>query len=75
MKKSSYLVVNAVFFVLNSKTASRRDKRFLHNAANGFGKVGENAFTLDLPVAIGAYEERDARRCINWREIFSHLNS
>lgn len=32
------------------------------------GEDQENAFTLDLPSAIHIYEERDALRCIKWRE-------
>ena len=35
------------------------------------GEDRENAFTLDLPSAIRIYEERDALRCIKWREKFS----
>ncbi len=37
------------------------------------GEDREDAFTLDLPSAIRNYEERDAQRCIKWREKFSHL--
>jgi hypothetical protein len=37
------------------------------------GEDRENAFKLDLPSAIRMYEERDAQRCIKWREKFSHL--
>ncbi|MGI9315808.1 MAG: NADH:flavin oxidoreductase/NADH oxidase family protein [bacterium] len=37
------------------------------------GEDREDAFTLDLPSAIRMYEERDALRCIKWREKFSHL--
>jgi 2,4-dienoyl-CoA reductase-like NADH-dependent reductase (Old Yellow Enzyme family) len=37
------------------------------------GEDREDAFTLDLPSAIRIYEERDAQRCIKWREKFSHL--
>jgi len=37
------------------------------------GEDRENAFKLDLPSAIRKYEERDAQRCIKWREKFSHL--
>jgi len=33
----------------------------------------EDAFRLDLATAIRIYEERDAQRCIKWREKFSHL--
>ena len=36
------------------------------------GEDRENAFTLDLPSAIRIYEERDALRCIKWREKFFH---
>ncbi len=36
------------------------------------GEDRENAFTLDLPSAMRIYEERDAQRCIKWREKFSH---
>ena len=32
----------------------------------------ENTFTLDPRSALRAYEERDAQRCIKWREKFSH---
>ena len=32
----------------------------------------ERSFRLDLPTAIRIYEERDAQRCIRWREKFSH---
>lgn len=39
------------------------------------GEDRENAFALDLPSAIRVYDERDALRCINWRETFSHLSS
>lgn len=31
----------------------------------------EDNFGLDLPAAIRAYEDRDAQRCIKWREKFS----
>ena len=37
------------------------------------GEDRENAFTLDLPSAIRIYEERDAQRCVEWRERFSNL--
>ena len=37
------------------------------------GEDREDAFTLDLPSAIRTYEDRDAKRCIVWREKFSHL--
>ena len=37
------------------------------------GEDRENAFNLDLPSAIRMYEERDAQRCIKWREKFSQL--
>ena len=33
----------------------------------------EDAFELDLPTAISIYEKRDAQRCIQWKEKFSHL--
>ena len=36
------------------------------------GEDQEEAFKLDLPAAIRVYEERDAQRCIKWREKFSH---
>jgi len=36
------------------------------------GEDREDAFTLDLPTAIRNYEDRDAQRCIKWREKFSH---
>jgi hypothetical protein len=39
------------------------------------GEDRENAFALDLPSAIRVHDERDAQRCINWRETFSHLSS
>ncbi len=39
------------------------------------GEDRESEFTLDLPSAIRIYEERDAQRCIKWREKFSHLYS
>lgn len=35
------------------------------------GEDREHAFALDLPSAIRQYEERDAQRCIRWRETFS----
>lgn len=34
------------------------------------GEDREDQFTLDLPTALRIYEERDARRCIKWRERF-----
>lgn len=34
------------------------------------GEEHEDAFRLDLPSAIRVYEERDAQRCIKWREKF-----
>jgi len=37
------------------------------------GKDQEDDFRLDLPTAIRIYEDRDAQRCIKWREKFSHL--
>jgi len=36
------------------------------------GEDQEDAFRLDLPAAIRVYEERDAQRCIKWREKFPH---
>lgn len=36
------------------------------------GEDGEKDFKLDLPSAIRIYEERDAQRCIKWREKFSY---
>ena len=36
------------------------------------GEDQEEAFKLDLPAAIRVYEERDAQRCVKWREKFSH---
>ncbi len=39
------------------------------------GADREDAFTLDLASAIRIYEERDAQRCVKWREKFSHLLS
>ena len=36
------------------------------------GEDGESAFALDPRSALRVYEERDARRCIKWRERFSH---
>ena len=33
----------------------------------------EDTFSLDLPSAIRIYEERDAQRCIQWRQKFSHV--
>jgi 2,4-dienoyl-CoA reductase-like NADH-dependent reductase (Old Yellow Enzyme family) len=36
------------------------------------GEDRENQSTLDLPSAIRTYEERDAQRCVQWRETFSH---
>ena len=36
------------------------------------GEDRENAFTLDPQCALRVYEERDAQRCIRWREKFSH---
>lgn len=38
------------------------------------GEVREDAFNLDLPAAIRIYEDRDAQRCIKWREKYSHLH-
>lgn len=37
------------------------------------GEDRENTFTLDPHSALRIYEERDAQRCIKWREKFSHL--
>ncbi len=36
------------------------------------GEDSENAFTMDPKSAMDAYEDRDAQRCITWRERFSH---
>ena len=36
------------------------------------GEDRENTFTMDLPSAIREYEERDAQRCIKWRNKFAH---
>jgi len=38
------------------------------------GEDQEEDFRLDLPTAIRVYEDRDAQRCIKWREKFSHLH-
>jgi len=38
------------------------------------GEDREEAFRLDLPTAMRIYEDRDAGRCIKWREKFSHLH-
>jgi 2,4-dienoyl-CoA reductase-like NADH-dependent reductase (Old Yellow Enzyme family) len=35
------------------------------------GEDREDAFDLDLPAAMKLYEERDAQRCVQWREKFS----
>lgn len=35
------------------------------------GEDREDSFTLDLPSAIRIYEDRDAQRCLAWRERFS----
>ncbi len=37
------------------------------------GEDRENTFTLDPQSALRAYEERDAQRCIEWRQRYSHL--
>ena len=37
------------------------------------GEDRENTFTLDPQSALRIYEERDAQRCIEWRQKFSHL--
>ena len=37
------------------------------------GEDREDAFSLDLPEAIRVYEDRDAQRCLKWREKFQHL--
>ena len=37
------------------------------------GEDRENELTRDIPSAISIYEERDAQRCMKWREKFSHL--
>jgi len=34
---------------------------------------GEHQFDLDLATAMRMYEERDAQRCLKWREKFSYL--
>jgi 2,4-dienoyl-CoA reductase-like NADH-dependent reductase (Old Yellow Enzyme family) len=39
------------------------------------GENRESGFKIDLPSAVCMYEERDAQRCIKWREFFSHLNA
>lgn len=36
------------------------------------GEDREDTFTLDPQSALDVYEERDARRCVKWRERFSH---
>ncbi|MBG6176686.1 2,4-dienoyl-CoA reductase-like NADH-dependent reductase (Old Yellow Enzyme family) [Labrenzia sp. EL_208] len=36
------------------------------------GEDTENAFTMDPKAAIDAYEDRDAQRCVVWRERFPH---
>ncbi len=38
------------------------------------GEDSENTFTLDPQSAIRIYEDRDARRCIKWREKFPAAN-
>ncbi|MDM5147703.1 NADH:flavin oxidoreductase/NADH oxidase family protein [Candidatus Persebacteraceae bacterium Df01] len=40
-----------------------------------WGENRENELTLDLPSATRIYEERDAQRCIKWKEKFSHLHT
>lgn len=35
------------------------------------GEESEDAFTMDAQAAVDAYEERDAQRCLHWRERFS----
>ncbi|QMU56806.1 MAG: oxidoreductase [Boseongicola sp.] len=37
------------------------------------GEDAENAFTMDPKAAMDAYEHRDAKRCVVWRERFSPL--
>ncbi|MDE2915360.1 MAG: hypothetical protein OXL68_20880 [Paracoccaceae bacterium] len=37
------------------------------------GEDSEDTFTLDPRSALRTYEERDAQRCIKWREKFSYL--
>ena len=37
------------------------------------GEDRENVFELGLPAAIREYEERDAQRCIKWKNKFSYL--
>ena len=39
------------------------------------GEDRESAHKQDLPSAIREYEERDAQRCIKWKETFSHLDT
>jgi 2,4-dienoyl-CoA reductase-like NADH-dependent reductase (Old Yellow Enzyme family) len=39
------------------------------------GEDSEDTFTLDPRSALRVYEERDAQRCIKWREKFSHLST
>ena len=39
------------------------------------GEDLENTFSMDLPAAIRDYEDRDAQRCIKWREKYSHLHT
>lgn len=39
------------------------------------GEDRENTFSMDLPAAIRDYEDRDAQRCIKWREKYSHLHT
>ncbi|MEM7119139.1 MAG: NADH:flavin oxidoreductase/NADH oxidase family protein [Chloroflexota bacterium] len=36
------------------------------------GEDREESFSLDVPSALRKYKERDAQRCIRWRERFSH---
>ena len=36
------------------------------------GEDRENAFSLSPRTALRVYEERDAQRCVRWREKFSH---
>ena len=39
---------------------------------NALGEDKDESFKLDLPSAIRMYEQRDAQRCIKWRERFSN---
>ena len=39
------------------------------------GEDREDEFKLDLATAIRTYEDRDAQRCVKWREKFAHLHT